>query len=279
MKHTKQLIQATLQMPSEFWRGQEHMRDKPTEPEAGINSQAYPESDAMGLQVAGSPAEGKIKSAHGLVPIRALTGRHRRRIATHLLALPEQDRYLRFGYSASDEQVLKYVESLDFKRDEIYGIFNRRLALIAMAHLAFASDPQYPNCAEFGVSVSADARGMGLGTQLFERAILHARAKHIDMIFIHALRENEAMLKIARNAGAIVQNFGGEVEAHLQLPSQDLTERMEIAVREAVEDGLGEMDFQLKRRALQFWEFLAALQEIRQDLRGALGAEKTSRPR
>jgi RimJ/RimL family protein N-acetyltransferase len=274
MKHPKQLIQATLQVPGEFWRGQEHVRDKAAEPEVGINSQAYPESDAIGLQVAGSEANGKIKADHGLVPIRALTNRHRRRIAEHLMALPAHDRYLRFGYAASDDQVRRYVESLNFKRDEIYGVFNRRLALIAMAHLALACDPKNPNCAEFGVSVSADARGKGLGTQLFERAVLHARAAHIDMIFIHALRENEAMLKIARKAGAMVENFGGEVEAHLQLPPQDLSDRVELAVRDAVEDSLGEMDFQLKRRALQFWEFLASLQEIRQGLREALTADK-----
>jgi RimJ/RimL family protein N-acetyltransferase len=270
MKHPKQLITATLQVPGEFWRGQEHLNDKAFESELGENPQAYPESDAAALEVAGSEVGGKIAIDHGLVPIRTLNSRHRRRIAAHLIALPAHDRYLRFGYAASDAQVRKYVESLNFKRDEIYGVFNRRLALIAMAHLALASDPKNPNCAEFGVSVSADARGKGLGTQLFKRVILHARAQSIDMIFIHALRENEAMLKIARKAGAVVENFGGEVEAHLRLPPQDFTDRVETAVRDAVEEGLGEMDFQLKRRALQFWQFLAALQEIRQGIRSSM---------
>ena len=30
----------------------------------------------------------------------------------------------------------KYVDMLDFEHDEVFGIFNRRLELIAMAHLA-----------------------------------------------------------------------------------------------------------------------------------------------
>lgn len=271
MTQTKQLIAATLEVPAEFWRGHAHARFKEaeinTEPEAGVNPQAYPESDEIGLKVTGSESDGRISSEHGVVPIRALSSRHRRRIAIHILALPEHDRYLRFGYVATDEQVQKYVNGLDFKRDEIYGIYNRRLQLIAMAHLAFSSDPNNPNCAEFGVSVSADARGKGLGTRLFERAILHARAENIDMIFIHALSENTAMLKIARKAGALVESFGGEVEAHLQLPAQDFSDRVENAVKNAVEDGLGELDFRLKLRALQFWEFLASLQNIRQDVR------------
>ncbi len=269
MTQTKQIIAATLEVPAEFWRGHAHVRDASAQAEAGVNPQAYPESDEAGLQVAGSDADGKIISDHGLVPIRALTSRHRRRIAEHIIALPEHDRYLRFGYVATDEQVRKYVDGLDFKRDEIYGIFNRRLQLIAMAHLAFSSDPKNPNCAEFGVSVSADARGKGLGTSLFERAVLHARAKNVDMIFIHALSENTAMLKIARKAGALVESFGGEVEAHLQLTAQDFSDRVENAVKDAVENSLGELDFRLKLRALQFWEFLASLQDIRQGVRSA----------
>src|SRR5262245_48227479 len=99
-----------------------------------------------------------------MVPIRALAPRHRERIANHLLALEGHDRYLRFGYPASDEQVRRYVEQLDFDRDEIFGIFNRKLELIAMAHLAFIHDPNDgPTGAEFGVSVLAKARGRGYG--------------------------------------------------------------------------------------------------------------------
>lgn len=259
----KQLIQATLEVPGEFWRGQEQLQTKTPPPEAGLNPQAFPESDEIGLKVSGGQTAGKSPD-HGLVPIRSLNSRHRRRIAEHILALPTQDRYLRFGYHASDEQVQKYVDSLNFKRDEIYGIFNRRLQLIALAHLALASDPQNPNCAEFGVSVSSDARGKGLGTALFERAILHARSENIDMIFIHVLSQNAAMLKIAQKVGAVVESYEGEVEAHVRLARQDLGDRIETAVLDAVEDGIGELDFRLKLRALQFWEFLAKLQDLRQ---------------
>ena len=265
MTQAKRLITATLEAPLEFWRAQSHVRGDEVL-DAGRNSQAYPESDEIGLKVAGGEqAENAAKttSDRGLVPIRSLTSRHRRRIAEHIIALSEHDRYLRFGYSATDEQVNKYVDGLDFKRDEIYGIFDRRLKLIAMAHLAILSDPKNPHCAEFGVSVGADARGKGLGTALLERAILHARSEQINMLFIHALSENTAMLKIARKAGAVVESFGGEVEAHLLLQKQDFTDRMESAVKDAVEDSLGEVDFRLKQRALQFWEFLDTLQDIR----------------
>ena len=124
------------------------------------------------------------------VPIRSLAPRHRERIATHLLALDEHARYLRFGYPATDAQIAKYVDTLDFERDEIFGIFNRRLRLLALAHLAhpMASAPsdQRP-MSEFGVSVLSSARRRGFGRRLFEHAILHARNRGIGALFIHAL--------------------------------------------------------------------------------------------
>jgi RimJ/RimL family protein N-acetyltransferase len=200
-----------------------------------------------------------------LVPIRSIGPGERERIARHLLDLDTHDRYLRFGYAASDEQVQRYVAALDFDRDEVFGIYNRRLELIAMAHVAFAPSDQPNDCAEFGVSVAKHARGRGYGARLFERAVVTARNEGVGMLFIHALSENQAMLKIARKAGATVVRSGSESEAHLQLPQATFDSRMsEIAL-----DHFAEVDFQLKTRAKQFWAFLSSLQEIRQGVRAA----------
>ncbi|AMM25195.1 GNAT family N-acetyltransferase [Variovorax sp. PAMC 28711] len=200
-----------------------------------------------------------------LVPIRAIGPGERERIARHLLSLEAHDRYLRFGYSASDEQIRRYVDGLDFERDELFGIYNRRLDLIAMAHVAFAPADQPNDCAEFGVSVSGHARGRGYGSRLFERAMVTARNEGVGMLFIHALSENAAMLKIARNAGASVVRSGSESEAHLQLPAATFDSRMsEIAL-----DQFAEVDFRLKSHAKQFWAFLGGMQEVRRGMRDA----------
>lgn len=200
-----------------------------------------------------------------MVPIRSLGPSYRERIAAHLLQLDPADRYLRFGYAASDEQVRRYVEQLDFERDDIFGIYNRRLELIAMAHLAFSEHPEHQHCAEFGVSVLKQARGRGFGGRLFDRAVMHARNEGVNMLFIHALSENTAMLKIARNAGATVQRDGSESEAYLQLPPASLDTRM----AEIVEQHFAEVDYNLKKQAKQFWDFLAGVQEVRQGVRHA----------
>lgn len=191
-----------------------------------------------------------------IVPIRSLGPSHRERIAQHLLALDEHDRYLRFGYPATDEQIRRYTDGLNFERDDIYGIYNRKLTLIAMAHVAFSDKPEQARHAEFGVSVLKTARGRGYGARLFERAVMHTRNEGVSLMYIHALTENTAMLKIARNAGATVERDGSESEAHVLLPSATLTTRL----TEMVEDQVAEVDYGIKRQAKNLQNFLSDLQ-------------------
>ena len=141
---------------------------------------------------------------NSIVPIRALGAQHRERVANHLLALTERDRYLRFGYSASDEQVRRYAELLDFERDEVFGIFNRRLQLIAMAHVAYAQSEDTQSCAEFGVSVLASARGRGYGGLLFDRA--DSSANTLSAEVIEGLDRVLAELETNRPTGLVIRS-------------------------------------------------------------------------
>jgi len=203
------------------------------------------------------PAGGGSKA---LVPIRSLGVGHRTRIAAHLLALNAQDRFLRFGYAAQDHNIQAYVDGLNFERDDIFGIYNRRLELIAVAHLAYTVNPEFKACAEFGVSVRHKARGRGYGARLFERATMHARNEGVELLFVHALSQNTAMLKIARNAGAVVERDGTESEAFLRLPPATLDSR----IAEMVEEQFALTDYRLKIQAKHFWDFLENLQSMRQ---------------
>jgi len=200
-----------------------------------------------------------------MVPIRSIGPSHGERIAAHLLSLEPHDRYLRFGYAANDEQVQRYVTGLNHERDDIFGIYNRKPELIALAHLAFSTDAKLSSCAEFGVSVLASARGRGYGSRLFDRAVIHARNEGVDMMFIHALSENTAMLKIARKGGATIERAGSESEAYLKLPPADLDSRM----TEMVEEQIARTDYRLKVQAKQFWSFLSTLQDVRSGVRDA----------
>jgi GNAT superfamily N-acetyltransferase len=162
---------------------------------------------------------------------------------------------------AHDEQIRAYADSLDFERDEIFGIYNRRLELIAMAHLAYSAEQKFETCAEFGVSVLKGARGKGFGARLFERAAMHASNDGVSLMFIHALSENTAMLKIARNAGAAVERDGSETEAYLRLPPATLDSK----ATEFLDEQIALTDYRIKQQAKSFWSFLADLQKVRQD--------------
>ena len=203
--------------------------------------------------------------------IRRLGVRHRGRIVRHLQSLDEHDRYLRFGYLASDAQIQTYGDSLNFEDDAIFGIYNRRLELVAMAHLAHSVDRSYAACAEFGVSVLPSVRGHGYGSKLFARAMRHARNEGVYLMFIHALSENKAMLNIARKAGASVEYDGSEARAYLRLPPATF----ESQVTEILEEQIAEADYRLKFQAKQFWDFLTGVQDIR---RGVGEARHKSAP-
>ena len=198
-----------------------------------------------------------------IVPIRSLGPSHRERISVHLRTLDADDRYLRFGYLATDEHIERYVAGLNFERDDIFGIYNRKLELIAMAHLAYSEHAQHSSCGEFGVSVLQKARGRGYGSRLFERASIHARNEGVDLMFIHALTENTAMLRIARNAGATLERAGSETDAHLRLPPATLDSRMS----ELVEEQVAQTDYRLKAQAHSFREFLASIRDVRRGVR------------
>jgi GNAT superfamily N-acetyltransferase len=180
------------------------------------------------------------------VPIRSLAAHHRPAIQAHLLALDDADRYLRFGQVASDAQITGYVEKIDFDLDEVYGVFNRKLDLIALAHLAHLRQHEAgPRRAEFGVSVSASARGRGVGKQLFDLAVLRARNRGVETLVTHALAGNAAMLHIVREAGATIESDGHDATALLHLPPQDLASHLGAMAQQQV----AELDFNVKRHA------------------------------
>jgi GNAT superfamily N-acetyltransferase len=199
-----------------------------------------------------------------LVPIRSLGASYRGQIAHHLLELDDHDRYLRFGFVGADEHIERYVAGLDFERDVFLGITNRKLELIAIAHLAMISANGKSTCAEFGVSVRKTSRGRGFGALLFERAAMDARNKGVSSMFIHALSENAAMLRIARNAGAVIERDGPDAEAYLRLAPASLGSRM----AEIVEDHYAQIDYRLKTQSKQLHDMFAAFKSLNRSWRG-----------
>ena len=191
--------------------------------------------------------------------VKELMPRARRRLLKHFIALGPDDRLLRFGSIVSDEVITHYVEGLDFTRDTIFGVYDRRLRLLGVGHLAFALREQVveegitikTRVAEFGVSVAASARGMGVGTALFERAAMRCRNADIDTLYMQCLSSNQVMMHIAKKAGMHIHRDYGEADAYLKLTPAGPGSVMQEALQEQV----ATIDYTVKAyaRALLFW--------------------------
>lgn len=187
------------------------------------------------------PATGLIKPS---ILVRELHAGHRERIREHLLGLGEEDRRLRFGMLANDDVVNHYVDGLNFARDSVFAVFDEKLELIGMAHLAYQSAPgtQKNMTAEFGVSVSEDGRGLGVGTALFQRAAIHCRNTDVSVLYVHCLSSNAAMMHIAKKAGMSIEYAYGEADAFLRLAPGDKNTLM----AEAMQEKAAEVDYSIK---------------------------------
>src|SRR5262245_37498488 len=124
------------------------------------------------------------------VAVHQLNAGHRAEIARHLIALPGEDRRLRFGRSLRDASIAEYVDGIDFSRDRVFGIHAPDLELLGVAHLAL--DPA-ERSAELGLSVAPGARGRGCGFALLERGVLHAANLGYRALFMVCLDENAIM--------------------------------------------------------------------------------------
>ncbi|MBZ2205994.1 GNAT family N-acetyltransferase [Massilia soli] len=199
------------------------------------------------------PPGGEGKRSKSAVMVKELQERDRRRMRKHFLALDNSDRLLRFGTTLPDELLESYVAKIDFERDKVYGVYNRVFKLVAVGHLAFAPKEKSPGkvvttkeqVAEFGVSVSRSARGLGIGSKLFERAAIHCRNQDVDTLYMHCLSSNQVMMRIARKAGMEIQREYGEADAYLRL----LPANPASMLQEALQEQFATIDYTWKANA------------------------------
>ncbi|MBL8381635.1 MAG: GNAT family N-acetyltransferase [Burkholderiales bacterium] len=149
--------------------------------------------------------------------VRQLTDADRWRLRPHLKRLAPEDRRLRFGMILNDAAIDRYVDSLDFDREAVLAVAAADGALLAAAHVAPVGEG-----AELGLSVDARARRRGLGGALFVQAVAWARNRYLRRVHMHCLRENTAILRLARRHGMALDFDGAESSAVLLLPAPDV---------------------------------------------------------
>lgn len=205
-----------------------------------------------------APSEKKHRGKT-VVFVIELKARVRPRLLKHFLALPASDRLLRFGSIVSDEVIARYVANIDFSRDTVFGVYDRWLRLLGVGHLAFAERINSVDSgvtakalvAEFGVSVSTSARGMGVGSALFERAAIRCRNADVDTLYMQCLSSNQVMMHIAKKAGMQIHRDAGEADAYLKI----MPAGPGSVMHEALQEQVATIDYTVKAnvRTVLFW--------------------------
>jgi RimJ/RimL family protein N-acetyltransferase len=136
-------------------------------------------------------------------------------ISDHIISLAEGDRYLRFGYNISNEQIRKYTINAFADTDKYqgfwYGVFDDEL-LIATLHIAIADD-----VAEFAFTTDTNYRGQKLGQLLFARGYQLVTEFQITRIYMACLSQNTAIRHIAKKFGMSVMTHGTDSEASVNI--------------------------------------------------------------
>jgi RimJ/RimL family protein N-acetyltransferase len=131
------------------------------------------------------------------------------------------DRYLRFGYMASDENIEKYIDHAfeEYGSKNSWFIVEDGNKVIATCHVSLDDSGQ----AEMGFTVNKDYRGKKIGQQLFFRGMTWACMKGVSSIYTHCLSENAVMQHIARkNDMTVVTLDVGEREATIKATKNQL---------------------------------------------------------
>ncbi|PLZ00735.1 GNAT family N-acetyltransferase [Burkholderia sp. WAC0059] len=177
--------------------------------------------------------------------VRVLTSADRERLLAHFLSLDEEDRLLRFGQAAPDHVIERYVRTMDFIDDAVFGVFDKHLQLVGVGHLAYLPANGNGRTAELGVSVLECARGHGIGTKLFERAAIRCRNTHVTTLYMHCLSRNSTMMHIAKKSGMKIEHAYGEADAYLSLAPADQS----TILTEMLQEQAAVFDYALKRQA------------------------------
>jgi GNAT superfamily N-acetyltransferase len=138
------------------------------------------------------------------------------RYRTHLLALDNNSRRMRFGVTLSDDSINKLCDNMQahIHQHRIFVIENQQLEVVAAGHIAIATDQPM----ELAFSVLEQYRRQHMADSLMKRCINWCQNRGYSTGYMVCLRENDAMKALARKHGLVMTSQDGETEAHITLP-------------------------------------------------------------
>ncbi len=132
----------------------------------------------------------------------------------HFLAMSSNDRFLRFGGVMSDAWIVAYVESLFASAEPVLVVVERGEDISGAPHL------ESTGCGVvLGLSVSAWARRLGIGTLLLQRAGPMTCARGFKTLFVRNLNLNTPLQQLAMRLGMSVACASTASITRLEVPA------------------------------------------------------------
>lgn len=152
---------------------------------------------------------------------RTLTVIERNSLHEFYGSLPAEDRCARFCGVISDNALQNYLNTLNFSKTEVVGLFSSEGVLEGVLELAINQAE-----AELAVAISPRVKGQGYGRKLFERGVHLAKIRGVTRLKIHTLATNRPMRRIAEHYRMTTVLEAGEIEGFLALSPPSVLERV-----------------------------------------------------
>lgn len=145
---------------------------------------------------------------------------HRDKVKNHFLRLDSDSRHSRFCSIMNDENLINYVNKMDFSKNGIFGIFNENLDIIGLGECVFYKDsPEKKETAEVAFSVEKGYQGKGLGNKLMARVVQFANTHNLKEMTMYFLRDNAATLHLANKYNFKAEYYSTEVSGTVKVPN------------------------------------------------------------
>jgi GNAT superfamily N-acetyltransferase len=148
----------------------------------------------------------------------------------HLKNLTAGDKYSRFGYMVSDDNIDAMILNMCYhpKHHELwYAVIDD--VRVGWGHLAKNDDSTW----ELAVSVERDYQRQGIGNQLIEEMLAWAKFHKVNEVYMNCIYDNKPIQHLARKNNLKTKYRGdGEQTSVVQLPNATLSETIDQMTKE-----------------------------------------------
>jgi GNAT superfamily N-acetyltransferase len=135
--------------------------------------------------------------------------------ADHLKMLNDNDRYTRFGYHATAENIDKLILDILYRPDN-HHIFTYYTDdhIVGFGHLAKTNQDW-----ELAVSVAEEYQGSGIANALMSHMIDWGKTHGIEVVYMHCIVDNRKIQHLAHKHGLrAVDRNNADITARVELP-------------------------------------------------------------